>query len=419
MDNRVFCLTPEFSLPESICHAWNFIFDRFFCAKTHLLYDALKDDTSKAYDFLPTPEQIQADYPNACGWGTGMEDSLLSGGSAADALLALYRATGNKAIKPMLDELFCGLFACAEADGNSGFAARSLSPDDGKSYYSNSSRDQYTHYVYACVRFYDSGLADETQKETIRRTLRNIAEKCLRDITPENGNMLLRADGEESLVSTLWGALGPHEYLRLPMFYIAAFHVTGDSKWQTEYLKYRDEAVRKSHGFDYAASRCYCALQMAYSLRLVYDLDPDQAVRTELLSLLKETAAYGHTYALENGRPLCEAAARASFNFTYKKWYEVEPMKDLGIIGGKRYLNPGQNENTKVNGALYPIRGVGEAASLVALCPNYPVSDELCETLAALAENIDYAKHHTYAPLLVACGYLLCAEKRTAHLPKA
>ena len=145
MDNRVFCLTPEFSLPESICHAWNFIFDRFFCSKTHLLYDALKDDTSKAYDFLPTPEQIQADYPNACGWGTGMEDSLLSGGSAADALLALYRATGNKAIKPMLDELFCGLFACAEADGDSGFAARSLSPDDGKSYYSNSSRDQYTH----------------------------------------------------------------------------------------------------------------------------------------------------------------------------------------------------------------------------------------------------------------------------------
>ena len=87
-------------------------------------------------------------------------------------------------------------------------------------------------------------------------------------------------------------------------------------------------------------------------------------------------------------------------------------MKDLGIIGGKRYLNPGQNENTKVNGALYPIRGVGEAASLVALCPDYPISDELCETLAALAENIDYAKHHTYAPLLVACGYLLCTEKR-------
>lgn len=53
MDNRVFCLTPDSSLPESICNAWNFIFDRFFCAKTHLLYDALADDTSKAYDFLP------------------------------------------------------------------------------------------------------------------------------------------------------------------------------------------------------------------------------------------------------------------------------------------------------------------------------------------------------------------------------
>lgn len=167
--------------------------------------------------FCPAPEQIRADYPNACGWGTGMEDSVLSGGSAADALIALYRATGNKAIKPMLDELFRGLFACAEADGDSGFVARSLSPEDGKSFYCNSSRDQYTHYVYAAVRFYDSELSDEMQKETVRRTLVNLAKKCLREVTPENGYMLLRADGKESLVNTMWGNLGPHEFLRLPM----------------------------------------------------------------------------------------------------------------------------------------------------------------------------------------------------------
>ena len=41
---------------------------------------------------------------------------------------------------------------------------------------------------------------------------------------------------------------------------------------------------------------------MAYSLRLVYDLDADEAVRGELLSLLKETAAYGLPHALENGK---------------------------------------------------------------------------------------------------------------------
>ena len=412
MDNRVFCLTPEFSLPESICNAWNYIFDRFFCPKTHLLYDALKGDTSKAYDFLPTPEQIHADYPNACGWGTGMEDSVLTGGLAADALLALYRKTGNKAIKPMLDELFQGLFACAEADGDSGFLARSLSPEDGKSFYSNSSRDQSTHYVYACIRFYDSDLSDETQKATIRRTLANIAAKCLRDVTPEHGYMLLRADGGESIVSTMWGKLGEHEYMRLPMFYLAAYHVTGDKKWETEYMKYRDEAIEKSHGFDYKKLHCFAALQMVYSLRLVYDLDPDENTREKLLFLMKEAANFGLPYALERGKPLCEKAARETFNFTYKKWYEVEKMKDVGTFGGKHYLNPGQNENTHVNPAFYPIRNVGEGASLVALCPEYPVSDSLCETLAALAGNIDYAKHHTYAPLLVAGGYMLCMEKQ-------
>lgn len=228
MDNRVFCLTPDLSLPESICNAWNFIFDRFFCSKTHLLYDALADQYLQAYDFLPTPEQIRADLRTPAAGAPAWRIRCCPAALLPDALIALYRATGNKAIKPMLDELFRGLFACAEADGDSGFVARSLSPEDGKSFYSNSSRDQYTHYVYAAVRFYDSELSDEMQKETVRRTLVNLAKKCLREVTPENDYMLLRADGKESLVNTMWGNLGPHEFLRLPMFYLAAFHVTGD-----------------------------------------------------------------------------------------------------------------------------------------------------------------------------------------------
>lgn len=403
-------LKTDFSLPAPICDAWNFIFDRFYSPQTHLIYDALTDDTSKAYDFLPTPAQIQADYPNPCGWGTGMEDSVLSGGSAMDALLALYRATGSRAVKPLLDALFEGLRTCAETE-KPGFVARSLSPADGKSFYSNSSRDQYTHYVYACVRFYDSDLSDETQKQAIRRSLTAIAEKCRRDVTPENDYNLLRADGEIGLVCTLWGTLGVHEYMRLPMFYLAAYHVTGESVWLDEYHTYRDEALKKSHGFDYTSSRCYCALQMAYSLRLVYDLETDENVRKDLRGILKEAADYGTTYAFEKGKPLCEAASRDAFNFTYKKWTEVLPMRDLGIVGGKAYLNPGQNENTAVNTAFYPIRGVGEAASLAALCPDYPVSDELRRLLCDISANIDYAKHHTYAPLLLACGYMLCLEK--------
>lgn len=403
-------------LKEPFFSAWSYLLDRFFCEKTALFYDCLIDDTGKAYDHLPSLDDIHRDEPNPNGWGTGMEDSVLSGGSVMDALVGAYAVSKDAGIKPLIDKIFSGMMRCADAAATQGFIARSVSPVDGISHYSNSSRDQYTHWVYAAVRLWDSPLCDEGQRAQIRRVLRDIACKCERDVTPENDYSLLRDDGKVGLVCTMWGdTVGPHERLRLPMFYVAAYHVTGEAHWREKYLSYRDTALRQSHGYEYETSLCYSVLQMQYSLRLCYDLDDDPVFRQGAWELLHEIAVFGEKKTVEAVCRLDQPALKNGMNFVYKPWRETA-WRDLGVFGGKRYLNPDQNDEAD-NPIFYPLRSVGEAASLAALCPNRRVSDAVVEALCEAAKRVDYAHHHTYAPLLLVCGYCLCLENRLYHPP--
>ena len=73
--------------------AWETAFRRFFCPETELFYDFVTDVENNAWHHLPTPDDITASVPNPCGWGTGMEDSALNGGSALDELVSAYAVT--------------------------------------------------------------------------------------------------------------------------------------------------------------------------------------------------------------------------------------------------------------------------------------------------------------------------------------
>ncbi|MEE0929019.1 MAG: hypothetical protein UIG59_07480 [Acutalibacteraceae bacterium] len=389
---------------QGIGKALRFIFDRFYCKDTGLIYDFLIDGKN-AWHHLPSPEDVKRQNPNPCGWGTGMEDSVLNGGSAIDALVGHYAATHDEWAKKLCLELFEGMMLCATVSEHKGFIARSVSPADKKSYYINSSRDQYTHWIYAAVRLYDSPIADDAVKNKIREVLVAVAEKCLRDVTEENGFELLRADGKAGIVSKMWGKLGAHEYLRLPMFYMAAYYVSGDEKWKCEADKYRFEALEKTKTFQPHKHSTYVLLQLQYSLRLMYDLCPEKNFKTGCLALMDYLSDYG-----ENNIPsVCKRLEGIGrLNFKYKKWNVCCPI-DCGEYGGYKYLNPAQSE-LKENTSFYPLRAVGELASLIALHPEKRVDPNLPKLLDRLADGIDYDEHYTYAPLLVACGYMLCEE---------
>ena len=388
--------------------AWETAFHRFFCPDTELFYDFVIDEDNNAWHHLPAVEEIKASVPNPCGWGTGMEDSSINGGSALDALVSAYAISKDSRIKKYTDAIFRGLLRCAAKEDN-GFIARSVSPFDKKSRYIESSRDQYTHWIYGALRLYDSPLCDGEQRAEISRVLTSVADKCIKDVVPENGYQMTRADGSIGLVGKMWGGVGAHEILRLPMFYLAAFHVSGDEKYKKKYSEYINEALEGSLAHKPEAMRCYCSLQMQCSLRTVYDYDLDPAVREKTLALMRKNAEYGTKKAVFNSKEFCKPEHRDDINYKFRKWNEVEP-RDMGHFGGFDYINPAQSER-KDNRAFYPVREVAEGAIMAAMCPKYRISDELLTAVDNMAAAVDFKRHSSvYAPLLLASAHISCKE---------
>lgn len=390
--------------------AWNFIWNNFFCEKTELIYDYLVHDCNdKLTGHLPSTDEIARQIPNPCGWGTGMEDSVLSAGSMMDAVVARYNVTGNSNMKALADILFRGMMRCV-VDIDNGFIARSVSPADGKSFYFDTSRDQYTHWIYGALRLYNSDLCTEKQRKDITDVLTAVAMRLENNVTDENQYNMLRFDGKTSIAGKMWGELGAHEYLRLPFFFISAWYVTNNKHWHDLYMKYRDKAFEKSLLFNAQSygQRCYPVLQMQYSLRALFEMDPDFRFREKCLALMKRIADNYILFAPSESKHLCSNTLTDFMYYQYKPWNKVK-MLYLGIIGDRAYFNPGQSELYE-NRGFYAIRNVGEAVSILALCPNRHVGDEQFEALQNLSSAIDYSRHCSYAPMLLACGYWLAVE---------
>ncbi len=394
--------------------AWQFLWNKFYHAGTGLIYDYLVgSDADAATWHLPTPEMIREQVPNPCGHGTGMEDSMLSAGTMMDSIIARYYATGDETLRDQAAAIYKGMELCATVSPKKGYLPRSVSPVDGVSHYSNSSRDQYTHWFYGAYRFYYSGLATEAEKASMRRVLVAMSEMCEEDVVEKNQYNILREDGEIGIVCQMWGDIGPHEYLRLPMLYLITWKTTGDLHWRDMYLRYRDEALEKTYPFDHTGSRTYVGLQLQYSLHMVWDLDEDPAFRGKCLELMRKYAEIYEKKAVYQARDLVKPERIPGLAFKYYPWNKIR-AQFVGFIGGKAYYNPGQSE-FRENTALYPIRAVGEGLAVSALCPGYEISEEAQALLCQLSDVIDYEDHYTYAPMTLFNAYWLLEENRKIH----
>ena len=385
------------------------VFDRYFCPETCLIYEFTVDKTGNAWYHLPTVSDIQRQYPNPCGWGTGMEDSVLNGGTLLDALVSAYNMTKDENIGKYCDKILCGLLRCVKDDG---FVARSVSPSDLRSHYIESSRDQYTHWIYGAVRYFGSDLCTKEQKSQIRKSVCSVAEKCIRDIKEENNYSMLRYDGTVGIVNKMWEKIGTHEWLRLPMFYLAAYVVSGEKKYYELYLKYRDEALENSIGHNPSTMRCYASLQMQCSLRFIYDYDDDKAVKEKVVHLMEVNALYGEKTSIANSKEYTKPEHKKELCYTYFPWDKAKTI-NMGTFYGYTYINPGQNEHNPENPAFYPVREIAEGAIMAAMCPTFSVTDSLINGVDNMAKCIDTENHFSvYAPLLLSCAHILCCENR-------
>ena len=83
---------------------WKFMFEQLFCDKTKLFYDVVVPEHRGNFAaYLPNPEMIKAGIPNPCGWGTGMEDAVITGSvmlsSAIDAFAVNKKKKQNNKLR--------------------------------------------------------------------------------------------------------------------------------------------------------------------------------------------------------------------------------------------------------------------------------------------------------------------------------
>ena len=315
------------SLAASMDRAWNVTWSRFYLPKTQLFYDYLGSyEPGRELAHLPTAAEVARQYPNECGYGTGMEDCMISAGVMLSLIVDRYAVTKDETLRDRAAAVFQGIQLCAAVHGVPGFLARGVCPEDARSIYVNSSRDQYTHAIHGLWPYLHSPLCGPGTKQAIGEILSAIADRMTRNVTPENDYDSLRADGTRDArgISRMWNVKG-HEAARLPMIYAAAWDATGKQAYFDLYRKYLASAVQQSYVVE-EGQPTYALLQMQASLELLKSLEREPALKQqmgEIMALISQRCAARALRA--DG-----SAARLDLTMTCSDWRSGEGLSSKG-----------------------------------------------------------------------------------------
>lgn len=351
-----FPLSPRI-MAERMQEAWRTSWRLFFLPRTSLFYDYITGyEADTALAFTPTPDEIRRSFPNPCGWGTGMEDSAIHAGVMMAMVCDRFDITGEPELADYARRIFTGMVNLGGAHGVPGFIARSICPDDGCSVYPESSRDQYTHVVHGLWRYYHSPLSGERERESCRRLIRDICEYARRCATPECGYLLLRCNNEKSSgISCKLLNVAAHEAARLPMFYAAAWDLTGDERWRGECLKYLDSALSESMriGEKLEFYPAYSLMQVQCSMEVLRQVFHDHA---EVQAACRKTMRRTAEVAEFNARHALHGDALPEVSSLCGDWRSFAVIRG----GNHGYAVPQPPEEWRI--AFWRIRESGEAA---------------------------------------------------------
>lgn len=362
--------------------AWEVTWNRFYLPKVQTFADYLSSyENGREQAHLPTAEEVQRQFPNPCGYSTGMEDGAILGGAMLSVLCDRFAVTGEESLRGQAADVFAGLRRCVTVHGVRGFVARNVCPEDGRSVYINSSRDQVTHFVHGLWQYYHSPLADEGARKEVRTVLADVAERMIESVTPENDYDFLRADGQRCPlgICRMWNVQA-HEAARLPMIYAAAWDVSRDERYREQWRRYTADAIAQSATPD-ENKPAYALLQMQCSLEVLHDLEPDAALKATIharLTQVRDLAAKRFKSVLAN----LAKKTPEEMRMLGPDWRNVPEWKDQ-----KGYPNPQWGSYREI---WHLTREAGESALILLTVDPGSVSETQRAALRDLLGHFDY-----------------------------
>lgn len=371
---------------ECVDQAWEVTWGRFYHPGTRLFYDYLTSYVpGQELKHLPSAEEVGRQYPNPYGYGTGMEDCMISAGVILSMIVDRHAVTKDDKLRARADLVFQGIRLCATAHGVPGFLARGVCVEDRESIYVNSSRDQYTHAVHGLWHYSRSPLCGGERRREIAEILCAIADRMTRNVTPANDYDSLRADGTRDTrgISRMWDVMG-HEAARLPMLYAAAWDVTRKREYHDLWRKYLEPAVEQSRVVEERVPT-YALLQMMCSLELLEALEEDPRLKKQMREIMSTMS----------GRCASRAANA-----------DRDALKlDLTMVGSDWRNGEGLDPKGRYRKVWYCVRESGEAAVAQLMAADATYSEGQVELLARAISRVDYRQVSTCGIFYLQAAY--------------
>ncbi|HUT92587.1 MAG TPA: hypothetical protein VMY37_24050 [Thermoguttaceae bacterium] len=280
---------------------------------------------------LSSPEDVAKRQvrgkPMPYGYGSGIQDVPLENGQFLFALCDAYDATGDDDLAALARRVFQGMKLVATVSPEPGFVPRGPHPD-GKSYYTDSSRDQTCAFVEAMWRYSASSLATADDRAFISDSLAKVARRM-----EKNDYVLMVEDGSH-MAHVGWGwkqhtVIGAATLLG----HLAAVKdATGDPHWGALYDRFgREKDAVRWHLLSVASANTWqpetlYSNQFFTSLAVLARTESDPARATlvgELMKTQAERALRSNVFDLRDWRRLDWAG----------DWSDEETQAALGPFG--------------------------------------------------------------------------------------
>jgi hypothetical protein len=364
---------------------WGLVWSRFYLPEVQTFGDYLSSyEAGREQAHLPTAEEVRRQFPNPCGYSTGMEDGAILGGAMLSLICDRHAVTGEESLRAEAHRVYAGLRRCATVHGVTGFVARNVCREDGRSIYINSSRDEVTHFVHGLWQYYRSPLPDEARRAEIREILAAIADRMFEYVTPENDYDFCRADGKRCPlgICRMW-EVQAHEAARLPMIYAAAWDATREERYRGQWRKYVAEAIAQSANPN-PDKPAYALLQMQISLELLHALETDPALKAEIHECMLHVRSLA-SRRFDGTREKIAKKSAEEMRMLGPDWRHVPEWRDQ-----KGYPNPQWGPYREI---WHLTREAGEAALILFIVE--PESETAAEeaSLEAMLQSFDYERN--------------------------